>query len=336
MPIYGFQNKLVKTLLSLKNLNLKTPYKAEIIIIDDGSHSTELTRQLKIFAKDVYKNSNKLEVTLHSLIRNEGQSIARNYGIKIAKGKYVKFLDSDDEYYENHLNDLVFVLEKINTRSDFIFSPFDINYQDSNLLWKYDNLKGKEKKLSKVQSITNLIGLTIRKGFLEELHEKYGNIFIPGLVAEEADVLIRRLLENSSNFSYCYKTCGKLNYNKSGQAYKKNLPETGRGFLLDKKHIAGRMGEYLDAESSFAKYAQGYHRRIFKTKVCNKCREEKSLFEYPFKIFEPDWHENTCKKCYARIERENSKKRPKRNRDLEKKKRKEKFKNIKKAKNRKS
>jgi glycosyltransferase involved in cell wall biosynthesis len=69
-------------------LNQTYPYK-EIIIVDDGSNAE---------TKAILK---KIEPRITKLItqENQGQSTARNVGIKAAKGEYILILDSDD-YFE--------------------------------------------------------------------------------------------------------------------------------------------------------------------------------------------------------------------------------------------
>jgi glycosyltransferase involved in cell wall biosynthesis len=83
--------------------NLKIPIKSilnqsftswELIIIDDGS--TDDTKSII----GSFSRSN-----IHYFYRNhEGKSAARNYGITKAKGQYICFQDSDDEYLPEHLN----------------------------------------------------------------------------------------------------------------------------------------------------------------------------------------------------------------------------------------
>ena len=68
----------------------------ELIIVDDGS--TDKTFQVV----QKYLRTNKNIRYLRK--RNEGPSKARNKGARSAKGKFVTFLDSDDEYMSNHLS----------------------------------------------------------------------------------------------------------------------------------------------------------------------------------------------------------------------------------------
>jgi len=65
----------------------------ELIIVDDGS--TDNTRTVVENWQDDRLN--------YFFKQNEERSIARNFGIARAHGRYVNFLDSDDYFYPHHL-----------------------------------------------------------------------------------------------------------------------------------------------------------------------------------------------------------------------------------------
>lgn len=86
VPVYNVEKYLEKCLISMVNQSYKD---FEIIVVNDGSldHSQEII--------DRYQN--QYPKKLVSLIKeNGGLSDARNYGLNVAQGEYVAFVDSDD------------------------------------------------------------------------------------------------------------------------------------------------------------------------------------------------------------------------------------------------
>lgn len=67
----------------------------ELIIVDDGSTDDTFEK-----VNDYLNSNNMLKYIKQS---NSGLALARNVGIKISNGFLITFLDSDDEYLENHL-----------------------------------------------------------------------------------------------------------------------------------------------------------------------------------------------------------------------------------------
>ena len=97
VPVYNTEKYLKKCLDSLVNQTLKD---IEIICINDGS----LDNSLQIL-KEYEKKDNRIKIVNQ---RNQGVSIARNNGIKLASGEYIGFTDSDDyvdlDFYEKLYN----------------------------------------------------------------------------------------------------------------------------------------------------------------------------------------------------------------------------------------
>ena len=89
IPTYNREH----TILRAVNSVISQDYKHfEIIIVDDGS--TDNTKKLFENRSDV----------IYKYQENKGVSVARNFGISHAKGDYIAFLDSDDEWLSHKLS----------------------------------------------------------------------------------------------------------------------------------------------------------------------------------------------------------------------------------------
>jgi glycosyltransferase involved in cell wall biosynthesis len=103
IPTFNRAQRVVNAVLSVLT---QTFADFEVIVVDDGS--TDNTRELvaQLFAKD--------QRVRYFLKVNEERSIARNYGVSSARGRYVNFLDSDDFLYPHHLSTGYSLLERNN------------------------------------------------------------------------------------------------------------------------------------------------------------------------------------------------------------------------------
>lgn len=106
IPIYNVEDYIEECLTSVLQI---LPPEVEVVCIDDGSpdHSTDLAKKLV----------NSYDAVIQSQFvfakqENQGLSGARNTGLKLAKGKYIGFLDSDDKLTPNYFNEIFKVLEK--------------------------------------------------------------------------------------------------------------------------------------------------------------------------------------------------------------------------------
>ena len=93
IPLYNKENCVARTIESVLN---QTYNSFEIVVVNDGSTDNSLKvvssikdERIKIFSK-----------------KNEGVSIARNFGIQQSKGEYICFLDADDEWNPNFLESM--------------------------------------------------------------------------------------------------------------------------------------------------------------------------------------------------------------------------------------
>ncbi|QDW18871.1 glycosyltransferase family A protein [Flavobacterium sp. KBS0721] len=88
------------TINAIKSVLRQTYENWEIVIIDDGS-TDDTFYLIQSFLKSL-NHSNNERINLYNQI-NQGPSSARNNGVKFAKGDYIAFLDSDDEWKQNKL-----------------------------------------------------------------------------------------------------------------------------------------------------------------------------------------------------------------------------------------
>lgn len=112
LPVYNRANTINDTIESVMQQSYKN---FELIIVDDGSkdNSQQICRKYEL--KD-----NRIKLIKKE---NGGPSQARNVGLKIAKGKYLMFIDSDDKYKADMIEKMVTEIERRN--SDIVVCNFN-------------------------------------------------------------------------------------------------------------------------------------------------------------------------------------------------------------------
>ena len=103
IPVYNVEKYLRECLDSILN---QTFQNFEIICVDDGSTD----KSLEILQE--YKRKDDRFVILQQ--RYSGAGSARNNGIRLAEGKYIQFLDSDDYFEPTLLEEMYNHAEKFN------------------------------------------------------------------------------------------------------------------------------------------------------------------------------------------------------------------------------
>ncbi len=161
VPVYNVEKylkKCIKSIMSQSYTNL------EIILINDGStdNSGKICDELK-------EQDKRIKVIHKS---NGGLSDARNAGLKIANGKYIGFVDSDDYIAEDMFETLYNINKKYN--SDISIVSFYEIYKDK-VIGVRDSKKLQE--LTKIDAMkellidTNIQSYAWNKLFRRELFE---------------------------------------------------------------------------------------------------------------------------------------------------------------------
>lgn len=169
IPMYNAEKYIEKCIKSILNQTLE---EIEIIIVNDGStdNSLEIVKKYEENKKIIIQNN-----------KNEGLTKTRNNALKLAKGKYIYFMDADDYLEENEkiLENLYNIIEK---------NEFDILI--------FDYFKDKVGKKEYIDSTDRTEDLIVNKNlYLKDLiNEKYRGVVWNKIIKKSL------YLENNINF----------------------------------------------------------------------------------------------------------------------------------------
>ena len=112
LPVYNAQNHLARCVGSIC---AQTYRNIEVIVVDDAS--TDGTERL--FCEEFRQKDPRILLVDKA---NSGVSDTRNLGLKLASGKYVEFVDSDDYLDPDFTERLVAAAEE--NEADFVIAPY--------------------------------------------------------------------------------------------------------------------------------------------------------------------------------------------------------------------
>ncbi|MDM1454777.1 glycosyltransferase family 2 protein [Myroides odoratimimus] len=128
IPLY---NKEVYIKNTIENVLNQSYQDFEIIVVNDGSSDN---------GPNIVKEFNDSRVKLIDKI-NGGVSSARNLGISKAKYDYIAFLDADDKWLPNHLDEISKLIFKYKDKADVFVTNFGREYSNGDII---DNRKKDE------------------------------------------------------------------------------------------------------------------------------------------------------------------------------------------------
>ncbi len=150
VPVFQTEKYLEKCILSILN---QTYQNMEIILVDDGS-----TDNCSVIC-DKYQTEDARVKVIHK--ENGGLSQARNIGLKLARGDFVGFVDSDDWIEPNMYEVLISVLQ--GTGADIAVCHYRVETDDS----KSVQINGESFKIKLYSSEEALRMLINGEGFID-------------------------------------------------------------------------------------------------------------------------------------------------------------------------
>lgn len=200
IPVYKVEKYIYGTLASIYGQNADDS-EFEVIVVNDGTpdDSMKIVRKFS----DLHSNLSIIEQ------KNQGLSVARNSGMKVARGDYIWFVDSDDSV----ATDCLIYLKKL------------LGMPDKVDIWCFDLLKkneldgtiAKENFFFKTSSQSDRCNVSkydfglkthmapaqrflFRRNFLNQ-----NNLtFYPGIIHEDDDFIIRSILVSRKICYSCY------------------------------------------------------------------------------------------------------------------------------------
>lgn len=115
IPIYNAEKTIEETIESILNQKNDQNLKVEILLLNDGS-----TDNSENICKQYVEKYDNIK---YFLLENRGVSPTRNDGLKLAQGKYILFLDSDDLIDEETIQANFNIFEQYYDEADILAYP---------------------------------------------------------------------------------------------------------------------------------------------------------------------------------------------------------------------
>ena len=188
VPVYNVSKYIESCINSILAQKLKN---IEIICINDFSTDDSLEK-----LKNLAKTDNRISV--YTFAKNEGVANARNWGIELAKGKYISFVDSDDNIDKAFLSTLYRTAQK--NDNDVVKGAMEIHCRNGAIAQNImnENIRNLIKKQS-------FIGIAWNHEFSTAIYKKSfltkNKICFPLLTNGEDIIFILRTLINKPSLA---------------------------------------------------------------------------------------------------------------------------------------
>ena len=205
VPVYKVKEIYLRQ--CIESLIDQTYYNIEIILVNDGTPDNG-----GVICDEYAKNDSRIKV-IHQ--KNQGASVARNNGMKLASGEWITFVDADDWIELDTCEKLKNAIMK--EKMDFLIFALKVNFTNrvvENPFWnkKFASLDRKSreelqiqifyKTLSSFSPPYNMVGVAVCKLYKASFLKKYDLKFNSELLLSEDGVFAFWALENANKVYY--------------------------------------------------------------------------------------------------------------------------------------
>ncbi|UOR13783.1 glycosyltransferase family 2 protein [Halobacillus amylolyticus] len=239
-PVFNVEEYVGKCIKSILNQSFKN---FELILINDGSTDDSGT------ICDYYASLDNRIKVFHT--KNKGQAAARNHGIKIARGEYIGFVDSDD-WIERNMFSLLYNYCVINDSDISIIGVREINESGTCLSEYIPNNVTFHSILRRAYPWNKL--------FKKELFIRNKLFFKEGKYYEDLE-LIPKLFIKSQGISSITEVA--YNYLKRGNSTTANRD----GRILDNLWAYTEIKKFLMSEDIYSTYSKEFEKGVIYFRV---------------------------------------------------------------------
>lgn len=193
IPIYNREQTLERCLTSIKNMILKD---IEVLMVDDGSSDGSST-----ICKYYESSDNRFH---YYFKQNGGVSSTRNYGLSLAHGEWITFIDSDDWVLPNHFS---FFNNKMSSEALYVTGVLGIDkLTENNIVETFNHFTNINKvNLSNYfrgKITKNPIYLVTNKCFSKRIISDFNIMFKEDVSLGEDQIFVAQYLSHISNIYY--------------------------------------------------------------------------------------------------------------------------------------
>lgn len=249
IPLYNKEKYIINTINNVLNQTFQS---FEIVVVDDGSTDDGVSK---------IKQIGDPRVRLISKI-NGGVSSARNRGVEEAKFDYIAFLDADDEWEINHLENILALIEKYKNVADVFSSNFYAKYSDN------------KKKINRIDIKTGII-----ENYFQTVLEKpiihSSSVVITKTAFYEAGQF-NTILSRGEDIDLWIRLAKKYIVAYSEAATSNYLQNASNNSASKVFHPSKSIVYYFDFMSTDSHFERQFYKKIIRRKILSYLIKEKS------------------------------------------------------------